>query len=129
MALSDLQERFLEVLFDKGIDGDIKKAATAAGYSNPDKNAWRIARALKDPIIECVKDYLAIHGPMAARAFITALNDGPNAPGVKEKLLAAREVLDRVGIVKTEQISIETPGSLFILPAKDLPQDAAGEMP
>ena len=53
MALSDLQERFLEVLFDKGIDGDIKKAAKAAGYSNPDKNAWRIARALKDQIIEC----------------------------------------------------------------------------
>ena len=129
MALSDLQERFLEVLFDKGIDGDIKKVAKAAGYSNPDKNAWRIARALKDEILESTKDYLAIHGPMAARAFITALNDGPNAPGVKEKLMAAREVLDRSGIIKTELISIDTPGAIFYLPNKDVPQDAAGDTP
>ena len=129
MALSYQQERFLEVLFDKGVDGDIKKAAKAAGYSNPDKNAWRIARALKDQIIECTKDYLAVNGPMAAAAFIAALKEGPHTPGIKERLLAAREILDRSGICKTEQITLDTPGYLFVLPAKDLPQDAAGDTP
>ena len=124
MSITDMQERFLEVLFDKEVKGDIQKAAKLAGYNAPDKNAWRIARALKDEIIERTKDYLAVHGPQAASAFITALNDGPNVPGVKERLLAAREVLDRSGVIKTEQITIDTPGTLFILPSKDIPQHA-----
>ena len=123
MTLTDKQECFLEVLFDKDVKGDITKAAKKAGYTSPDNNAWRIARALKDQIIERTKDFLAIHGPKAASVFIAALNDGPNAPGVKEKLLAAREVLDRSGIIKTEQITIDTPGTLFLLPLKDLHQD------
>ena len=80
-----------------------------------------VARALKDEIIERTKEYLAVHGPKAAGIFIAALNDGPNVPGVKERLLAAREILDRSGVIKTEQITIDTPGTLFILPPKDIP--------
>ena len=120
MALTDMQERFLDVLFDEDVRGDITKAAKKAGYNSPDNNAWRIAKALKNQIIELTKDYLAIHGPEAAAAFIAALREGPHTPGIKERLLAAREILDRSGICKTEQISIDTPGTLFLLPLKDL---------
>ena len=127
MPITDMQERFLEVLFEEEVKGDIKKAAKMAGYNAPDKNAWRIARALKDEIIERTKEYLAVHGPKAAGIFIAALNDGPNVPGVKERLLAAREILDRSGVIKTEQITIDTPGTLFILPPKDIPQHAKEE--
>ena len=123
MPLTDMQEYFLNVLFDEDVRGDITKAAQKAGYNSPDNNAWRIARALKDQIIERTKDYLAVHGPEAAAAFIAALKDGPLTPGIKERLLAAREILDRVGIVKTEQIAIDTPGTIFYLPLKDAPQD------
>jgi len=66
MALTDMQERFLEVLFDEDVRGDITKAAQKAGYNSPDNNAWRIARALKEQIIELTKDYLAINGPLAS---------------------------------------------------------------
>ena len=61
MPVTDMQERFLGVLFDVEVKGDIKKAAKMAGYNAPDKNAWRIARALKDEIIERTKEYLASH--------------------------------------------------------------------
>ena len=127
MAITDIQERFLEALFEKEAKGDLQKAAQIAGYNRPDSNAWRIARALKDEIIERTKEYLAVHGPQAASTFIAALNDGPNVPGMKERLLAAREVLDRSGVIKTEQITLDTPGTLFILPSKDIPQHAKEE--
>lgn len=127
MTLTDMQERFLEVLFDEDVRGDITKAAQKAGYNSPDNNAWRIARALKEQIIELTKDYLAINGPKAADAFISALKEGANTPGIKERLLAAREILDRSGICKTEEIAIDTPGALFLLPLKDLTKDTAEE--
>ena len=123
MAITDMQERFLEALFEKEAKGDLQKAAQIAGYNRPDSNAWRIARALKDEIIERTKEYLAVHGPKAASAFITALNDGLNAPGVKERLLAAREILDRSGVIKTEQITLDTPSAIFFLPEKDNSED------
>ena len=127
MALTDMQEQFLEVLFDEDVRGDITKAAHKAGYNSPDNNAWRIARALKEQIIELTKDYLAINGPKAADAFISALKEGANTPGIKERLLAAKEILDRSGVCKTEVISIDTPGAIFYLPLKDLPQDGTEE--
>ena len=50
MALSKQQEIFLDTLFDKGIDGDIEKAAQAAGYSNPDKEGQMSRKRLSSTI-------------------------------------------------------------------------------
>jgi hypothetical protein len=57
-------------------------------------------------------------GPKAAVAFGQALVD-PTELGVKEKMSAAKEVLDRAGIVKTERVEVQASGGLFILPPKE----------
>ena len=38
--------------------------------------------------------------------------------GTREKLNAAKELLDRTGIVKTEKMQVETSGGIMLLPAK-----------
>ena len=50
-------------------------------------------------------------GPKAAVAFGQALID-PTELGVKEKMSAAKEVLDRAGIVKTERVEVQASGGL-----------------
>ena len=125
MDILSLQERFLSFLFDDDVGGDIKKAATKAGYAHPEANCHRIARALKDKIIERTKEYIALNGPKAAVAMSNVL-EGPVLPGVKERLQAAKELLDRCGVVKSEELKIVTPGTIFYLPAKDSKDEEDG---
>jgi hypothetical protein len=46
--------------------------------------------------------------------------DDPTELGVREKLMASQQILDRVGLSKVEKINVETdkPVGLFVLPAK-----------
>jgi hypothetical protein len=117
--LTENQVKFLEVLFDEA-GGDVVKAKKLAGYS--DNTPTRlIIDSLKDEIFDGTKTYMARIGPRAAVAFGQALVD-PTELGVKEKMAAAKEVLDRAGIVKTERVEVQASGGLFILPPKE--QDA-----
>ncbi len=117
--LTENQQKFLEVLFDEA-GGDVVRAKQLAGYS--DKTPTRlIVESLKDEIFDGTKTYMARIGPKAAVAFGQALVD-PTELGVKEKMSAAKEVLDRAGIVKTERVEVQASGGLFILPPKE--QDA-----
>ena len=43
----------------------------------------------------------------------------PTDLGVKEKMLAAKDILDRAGFTKTDRVEVKTSEPLFILPAKD----------
>jgi hypothetical protein len=114
--LTENQLKFLEVLFDEA-GGDVVKAKKLAGYS--DNTPTRlIVDALKDEIFDATKTYMSRIGPKAAVAFGQALVD-PTELGVKEKMHAAKEVLDRAGIVKTERVEVQSSGGLFILPPKD----------
>ena len=114
--LTENQIKFLEVLFDEA-GGDVVKAKKLAGYS--DNTPTRlIVDALKDEIFEGTKTYMSRIGPRAAVAFGQALID-PTELGVKEKMQAAKEILDRAGIVKTERVEVQSSGGLFILPPKD----------
>ena len=114
--LTENQQKFLEVLFDEA-GGDVVKAKKLAGYS--DNTPTRlIVDALKDEIFEGTKTYMSRIGPKAAVAFGQALVD-PTELGVKEKMQAAKEILDRVGVVKTERMEVQASGGLFILPPKD----------
>jgi hypothetical protein len=61
---------------------------------------------------------LAANGPLAAVAMTGVITD-PTALGNRDRLSAAREILDRTGIVKTERVSVQTDsGGLFIMPPK-----------
>jgi hypothetical protein len=114
--LTENQIKFLEVLFDEA-GGDVVKAKKLAGYS--DNTPTRlIVDALKDEIFEGTKTYMSRIGPRAAVAFGQALID-PTELGVKEKMQAAKEILDRAGIVKTERVEVQSTGGLFILPPKE----------
>jgi hypothetical protein len=46
------------------------------------------------------------------------MND-PTELGIKEKMVAAKDVLDRAGIIKTDKVDIQTSSSVFYLPPKD----------
>lgn len=113
--LTDQQKLFLEVLFNEAA-GDPVEAKRLAGYS-PTYPTSAVVKTLEEEILAATKMFLSRSGPKAAISIVGVL-DKPDAFGVKEKLAAAKDILDRIGITKTEQINISSNG-LFILPAKD----------
>ena len=114
--LNEKQQLFMHVLFDEA-EGDVVQAKKLAGYS--DGTATRVVvEGLKDEIFEATKTYMSRLGPKAAVAYGSALMD-PTQLGVKEKMVAAGQILDRAGVVKTEKVAVEASGGLFILPPKE----------
>ena len=118
--LNEKQQLFMQVLFDEA-EGDVVQAKKLAGYS--DGTATRVVvEGLKDEIFEATKTYMSRLGPKAAVAYGSALLD-PTQLGVKEKMVAAGQILDRAGVVKTEKVAVEASGGLFILPPKESTDD------
>ena len=61
---------------------------------------------------------LAMNAPKEAFGIVDVLND-PSSIGDRNAIPAAREVLDRSGLVKKEQIEVNnTSGGIFVLPPK-----------
>lgn len=114
--LSEMQKLFLEVLFTDEVQGDFVKAKKLAGYSDNVATS-DIVRRLKEEILEATRDFLARTGPQAAVSLHSALVN-PTQLGLSNKINAAKDILDRIGIVKTEKIEVSNPG-IFILPPKD----------
>ena len=115
-TLNEKQTKFLEVLFEEA-GGDVVTAKKLAGYSN-NTPTTSIVEGLKDEIFDATKTYMSRVGPKAAVAYASALDD-PTQLGVKERMVAAGQILDRAGIVKTEKVAVESSGGLFILPPKN----------
>ena len=114
--LTTKQNTFLQVLFDEA-GGDSSKAKVLSGYSEASSTS-EIVRSLKDEILELTKEYLAVNAPKAANALINVL-DHPAELGNQHRLNAAKELLDRVGIHKTDKVEVTTPNGIMILPPKD----------
>jgi len=114
--LTERQKVFLDALFGES-KGNIRQAMRVAGYSD----ATTIMEAIgpiKEHVVEAATTTLALHGPLAVYGMIDVLND-PASLGAKTKVAAAKELLDRAGIVKTEKVEVEGPkGGLFVLPPK-----------
>lgn len=113
--LTEQQKLFLEVLFEEA-NGDVVQAKKLANYS-PTYPTSSIIKTLENEIIEATKQYLSRSGAKAAIKLVGIL-DNPTDLGTKEKLSAAKDILDRIGIAKTEKIDITSNG-LFILPPKN----------
>ena len=47
----------------------------------------------------------------------------PTALGNRDRLAASREILDRVGVIKTEKVQVEASGGVMILPPKKSEDD------
>ena len=114
--LTEKQSIFLNVLFDEAA-GDVVAAKRLAGYSESTSTS-DILKALKEELNVATTEYMARVAPRAAVAMGNALVD-PTELGIKEKMIAAKDLLDRAGFVKTEKVNVESNGGLFVLPAKE----------
>ena len=65
---------------------------------------------------------MARNAPRAAMAMVSGITD-PTELGIKEKMTAAKELLDRSGLVKTEKLQVESSGGIMLLPAKNDSED------
>lgn len=114
--LNEKQEKFLEVLFTEA-GGNLTKAKNLAGYS-PSTKTSHVTKGIQDEIIQLTRDYLTTNGPKAAISIIQILDD-PTSLGNKDKLAAAKDLLDRIGLKSSEKIEVKTSSPLFILPSKE----------
>ena len=114
--LTQKQRLFLDVLFDKA-QGSIVQAKKLAGYSDGTSSS-EVVRSLKDEINEATREYLARVAPKAAFSMANVLDD-PTELRIKEKMVAAKDLLDRTGHAKTEKMEVTSSTGLFILPPKD----------
>lgn len=121
LPLTEKQEAFLEALTGDA-KGDIRTAMRMAGYSDNVK-VHEVVNPLREQIIERTTLMLATNAPKAAYGLVNVLND-PSSMGARNAVSAAAQLLDRVGVVKKEQIEIETKGNaMFILPPKSKESD------
>lgn len=115
--LTELQQRFLEVLFNEA-RGDFVQAKKLAGYSE-NYSTKHIVESLEEEIAELTKKFIAHVGVKAAYSMFEVMSD-PVALGNKEKMAAAKDILDRGGFKAKDEIRVETDTPLFILPSKNL---------
>lgn len=118
--LSEKQQKFLEVLFEDA-GGDVVTAKKLAGYSETTPTT-SIVKGLKEEILEATQMYMARNAPKAAMAMTGALYD-PTELGIKDKMTAAKELLDRTGLIKTEKVQVEASGGVMLMPPKAIVED------
>ena len=119
--LSTQQKTFIDFLFGEA-QGNQKKDGELSGYAP--SSYPKVVKALKDEIMERAEYSLALHSAKAVKGLVDALDEDGKTPGVNIRMEAAKQILDRVGLVKKDKIDInaQVAHGIFILPAKDAPQ-------
>ena len=122
-SLTDTQEKFLDALFGEA-QGSPRRAGELAGYS--EHSYPKVLRNLKDEIVKRAENYLAIHSAKAATKMVNMLDEDGTTPHASIRMEAAKQILDRIGIVKKDQLDVNMnlKHGLFILPAKEEPQES-----
>ena len=117
--MTEQQEKFLNALFGEA-QGNFRQAMDIAGYAKTEYPA-RLIRQMKNEIIERAEYMLAANAPKAVLSMAGILDD-PSALGNRDRLAAAKAILDRAGLVKTEKIEHKTQGASIILlpPLEDI---------
>ena len=115
--LTEKQRKFLDVLFDEA-NGDVTQAKLLAGYA-PTSSTSDIVRGIKEEVLEATQMFMARNAPRAAVAMVSGIND-PTELGMREKMTAAKELLDRTGLVKTEKMQVECTGGVMLMPVKNV---------
>ena len=118
--LTEKQQKLLNVLFDEA-GGDVATAKRLAGYAEG-SSTTEIVKGLKEEILEATQEYMARNAPKAAVAIAGGLLD-PTELGIRDKLSAAKELLDRTGLVKTEKMQVEASGGVMLMPPKESSND------
>jgi len=122
-SLTDTQEKFLDALFGEA-QGNPKKAGELAGYS--DHSYPKVLRNLKQEIVSRAENYLAVHSARAATKMVNMLDEDGTTPHANIRLEAAKQILDRIGVVKKDSLDINMKAAhgIFILPAKETPEES-----
>ena len=113
--LTEKQEMFLEALFGDA-RGNTMQAIKLAGYAEGTSSA-SIMKTLEAEIAERTKSLIATRGPQAAYSMLDVMENTTDL-GNKEKMAAAKDLLDRAGFVKTDKVEVKAESPLFILPPK-----------
>lgn len=97
-----------------------KEAAELAGYSGVEY-AYTLIRQYKEYYLDRLYGKMVLHAPEAIQNIINAMRYDGKDIGVKERTIAAQDLLDRAGLIKKERLEITTDGSagVFVLPAKE----------
>jgi len=114
--LTEKQEAFLNVLFEDA-NGDFATAKRMAGYSDNVATS-SVVNALQEEIAERTKKFIASTATKAAFS-MRQIMESPTDLGNKEKMAAAKDILDRGGFKATDKVEVATTSPLFILPPKD----------
>ena len=120
IKLTERQQKFIDALFADA-NGNIKDAKIIAGYS-PNTNNNEIITSLKDEILDATQTYMAGNAPKAAVAMVAGIDD-PTQLGIRDKMSAAKELLDRTGLIKTEKVQVEASGGVMLMPTKKPAED------
>ena len=113
--LTEKQQKFLDVLFEEA-GGNLGKARKLAGYADG-VSTKAIAESLAEEIADLTKRFISSSATKAAYSMFEVMNS-PTDLGNKEKMAAAKDVLDRSGFIKTEKVEVSAANPLFILPQK-----------
>ena len=114
--LTERQQKFIDALFSEA-NGSIKDAKVIAGYS-PNTNNNEIIKPIKDEILEATQMFMASNAPRAAMAMVGGIVD-PTELGIRDKMSAAKDLLDRVGLAKTEKMEVQASGGVVLMPPKN----------
>ena len=114
--LTEMQQAFLNKVVETG--GDLKIAAELAGYQG---NHYQVINSVKNELVDLAQDLLAHNAPKAALKMVEVLSSDRPIPQANVKLQAAQQILDRIGLAKTEKLSVDhtVQGGIFILPTKE----------
>lgn len=119
-GLSEKEMYFLSILFDE-CSGSVAEAMKQSGL-HKETTPYKLRYKLKDKIAEASKAYLSASSARASVAVVRVL-DEPELPGTKNILEAAKQILDRGGVFKEEKSVQVQEHNIFILPAKDKPEE------
>lgn len=118
MSFNEQQEKVFEVLFEEA-RGDLREAMRLAGYNTHySTKAFLQNEGVAEEIRKRTLSFLASSGPKAAYT-IYGLLEGKGKLGDKEKLAAAKDLLDRADFKTAEKVEVEVNSPLFILPPKE----------
>lgn len=114
--LSPEHQKFVDLLFENR--GNVAKAAEEAGFNR--MYGYKLVSMLREKIIEQAESILALHAPRAAFTLADGIDGDAPAPTNPLRVDCAKQILDRVGIVKKEKVEIDSTKNvgIFILPAK-----------
>ena len=114
--LTEKQQKFLDVLFEEA-GGNLATARKLAGYADG-VSSKAIAESLSEEIADLTKKFISSSAVKAAYSMFEVMNN-PTDLGNKEKMAAAKDILDRGGFKATDKVEVATTSPLFILPPKD----------